>query len=50
MTLILNSFIKYIALFYNINYKLKALKKPRLNIPSNIKRTRTNYIAKDIID
>jgi hypothetical protein len=38
------------ALFYNISYKLKALKKLRLNIPFNIKGTRTNYIAKDIID
>jgi hypothetical protein len=50
VTLLLDSFIKYIALLYNISYKLKALKKPRLNIPLSIKGTKTNYIAKDIID
>jgi hypothetical protein len=46
----LDSFIKYIALFYNISYKLKALKKPRLNIPFNIKGTKINHTLKDIID
>jgi hypothetical protein len=46
----LNYFIKYITLFYNISYKLKALRKPRLNILFNIKGTKTNYIIINIID
>jgi hypothetical protein len=35
---------------YNISYKLKALKKPRSNIPPSTRGIKTDYIIKDIID